>query len=104
MSRTRNVISIATLSLFLSATGVSATTEVRIYADRPEEEPSGVAMAADVLVVRPLAFVATVLGTTLFLLGAPFAAMAGDVETPGRILVEEPADYAFKRPLGDLDF
>ncbi|MFN2427481.1 MAG: hypothetical protein ABR587_13655 [Candidatus Binatia bacterium] len=104
MSCTTKLIATGAVSLLLATASIATASGQQIYVERPDDETSGASIAADVIVVRPLSFVATVLGTTVFFLGLPFAAMAGDLETPGRVLVQEPAAYTFKRPLGDLDF
>ena len=103
MSRARNAISIAAVSLLLAATTVSAASGPHPYADSPDNEPTALTIIADCLVARPLGLVATVVGTTVFVLMWPFAAMAGDVSTPGHLLVEEPADFTFQRPVGELE-
>lgn len=66
--------------------------------------PSAVAMAADLLVVRPLGLVATVLGTGLFVLQLPLSLVQGEAPVdPARKLVVAPARFTFSRPLGDLE-
>ena len=59
-------------------------------------------MAADALIVRPLGFVATVLGSVLFVVSLPFSALGGNVGEVGQRLVVDPAMFTFKRPVGDL--
>ncbi|MDJ0781101.1 MAG: hypothetical protein QNJ22_03975 [Desulfosarcinaceae bacterium] len=59
-------------------------------------------MAADALVVRPLGFVATLVGSVLFVVSLPFSALGGNVEEVGQRLVIDPALFTFKRPVGDL--
>ncbi len=39
----------------------------------------------DLLVLRPLSLVGTVLGTAVFIVGLPFEAMSGDVAGPAKI-------------------
>lgn len=65
--------------------------------------PSAEAMAADVVLVRPLTLVATVLGTGLFIVSLPFSILGGNVDDAGRNLVLKPAKSTFIRPLGDFD-
>lgn len=60
-------------------------------------------MAADALVVRPVALASTVVGAAIFLVALPFAAIAGDVKSTGDVLVGAPARYTFKRRLGDFE-
>ena len=58
------------------------------------------AMAVDMVLVRPLGIVGTVLGTTGFIVSLPFSAAGGNVGEAARKLVVEPAKYVFVRPLG----
>ena len=59
-------------------------------------------MAADVLIVRPLGIVATVVGSALFIIALPFAALGGNTEDVFEHLIKEPAKFTFQRPLGDI--
>lgn len=66
------------------------------------EDGSPEAIAADVLVARPACFVATVVGSGIFVLALPFAALGGNVKKTGRTLVGGPARMTFTRPVGDF--
>lgn len=65
--------------------------------------PSGEAMAVDLVLVRPLSFVATVLGTVAFIVSLPFSILGGNVDEAGTNLVVKPAKTTFIRPLGEFD-
>ena len=65
--------------------------------------PSAGAMAADLLVVRPVSLVAAVLGTGLFIVQLPLSAIQGEIRDPARKLVADPWRYTFTRPLGEID-
>ncbi|MBX6420870.1 MAG: hypothetical protein QJR02_09680 [Sinobacteraceae bacterium] len=69
--------------------------------DEYDTTPSATAMAADLVVLRPLSLAGTVLGTVVFIAGLPFEAISGDVSGPARRLVLEPAEFTFTRPLGE---
>ncbi len=60
------------------------------------------AVAADVVIARPLWLVATVIGTGLFVVTLPVAAMSKTVNETARTLVAKPARATFTRPLGDF--
>jgi hypothetical protein len=62
-----------------------------------------VSVAADVLVVRPVCLVATVVGSALFVVALPVAATSKSVKQTARILVTKPAKMTFTRPLGDME-
>src|SRR3569623_200203 len=59
-------------------------------------------MVVDAVVMRPLGLAATVVGTVLTVVALPFTIPSGSVETSARQLILRPADYTFKRPLGDF--
>lgn len=59
-------------------------------------------MVVDVVVMRPLGLVSTVLGAALTVVALPFTIPSGSVEASARELIVKPAEYTFKRPLGDF--
>jgi len=59
-------------------------------------------MVVDVVVMRPLGLVATVVGTVLTVVALPFTIPSGSVEASARELIVKPAEYTFQRPLGDF--
>jgi hypothetical protein len=91
----------------LIAAAVFALTAVVAQADERDgidDTPSASAMAVDLLLIRPLGLVATVLGTGLFLVQLPLSLAIGDAPTgPADKLVVEPASFTFRRPLGKMD-
>jgi len=52
--------------------------------------------------MRPLGLFATVAGTALTVVALPFTVPSGSVESSARELILKPAEYTFKRPLGDF--
>jgi len=69
----------------------------------PDTSPTGEQMALDLVIVRPLSLVGTVLGTAVFIVALPINALTLNFSDPARRLILEPAKYTFVRPLGDLD-
>lgn len=67
-----------------------------------DEETTAGAMAADLVFVRPLGIVATVLGCALFVVSLPFSALGSNTVEASQKLVKDPAKFTFKRPLGDF--
>lgn len=66
--------------------------------------PSAGAMVFDLILVRPVSLVATVLGTGLFILNLPLSVFEKNAPAqPFHQLVVEPARYTFTRPLGALN-
>ena len=71
----------------------------------PDSAPSAGAMAFDLVVIRPLSLVATLLGSGLFLLQLPLDLIQGTPPVdPAQKLVVEPARYTFDRPLGVMEY
>jgi len=60
------------------------------------------AMVADVFIARPAGLVAIVLGSAVFIVALPFAAISGSVEPVARTLVADPFKFTFTRPVGDF--
>ena len=74
------------------------------YNDSLDNSPSAGAMAFDLIIVRPVSLVATVLGTGLFIVSLPLALIQRDAPTAAaKKLVAEPARYTFERPLGVME-
>jgi hypothetical protein len=66
-------------------------------------EPTTAEMYADGLIARPLGAVASVLGAVVFVVTLPFTLPSKSVDRAAKKLVAEPAQYTFKRPLGQFD-
>jgi len=65
-----------------------------------EVEPG--AVVADVAIVRPGCFVATVVGSAVFIAALPIAVISRSVKDTADTLVVQPAKATFTRPLGDF--
>jgi hypothetical protein len=68
-----------------------------------DDSPSGEQMALDLVLMRPLGLVGTVIGIGVFVVSTPFCALAWNCVDPARRLILEPAKFTFTRELGDLD-
>lgn len=69
--------------------------------DFSEEEEIGFgAMAADLLLVRPVSILGCIVGGALFVVSIPFAHR--NIEAVGEKMVSEPIQYTFNRKLGDF--
>ncbi len=60
-------------------------------------------VAADTLVVRPVCLAATVVGSALFVIALPIAAISHSVKKTAHVLVVRPARATFTRRLGDME-
>ncbi|MCD4716658.1 MAG: hypothetical protein K8R45_07950 [Desulfobacterales bacterium] len=67
-----------------------------------DSEITAASMIGDLFVLRPLGFVATILGTALFIVTLPVTAAVGDTKVAQEKLVTEPGKFTFERPLGKL--
>lgn len=85
---------------------MAATVSGSALAERPLNEPTtgdkGSDMLVDLVLVRPLGAVATVIGTAAFVISLPFTLPSGSADEAARELVGKPAEYTFNRPLGDF--
>lgn len=85
--------------------GASAGDETSAQYDPGKE---AVDIFVDLIVIRPISVVATLVGTGLFIGLSPFAGLAtiapphDAIVRAGNAFVALPACYAFKRPMGDL--
>jgi hypothetical protein len=59
-------------------------------------------VVADVVLVRPGCFIATVIGSAVFVVALPFAATSKSIHTTADTLVVHPAEATFSRPVGDF--
>jgi hypothetical protein len=64
----------------------------------------GTDMLVDIVVMRPLGLAATVIGTALTIVALPFTIPTGSVGDSAREMIVKPAQYTFKRPLGQFDY
>lgn len=90
--KTELVVGICAAALLLGS-----TQSTRAAADEP------LAAAADALVVRPVCLAATVVGSAVFVVALPVAALSKSVKKTAETLVVKPAQATFTRPLGDMD-
>lgn len=67
------------------------------------EDPPGELILVDALVVRPLGIVACIVGAVGTIVISPFTASSRSCDRVENELLKKPADFTFKRPLGDMD-
>ena len=74
------------------------------FAGNPVEvqEKTAEGMAFDLVLLRPLGLVATVLGSAVHVVGLIFSGPGGNAGESAELLVKEPAKFTFARPLGDF--
>jgi hypothetical protein len=62
---------------------------------------SPMSVAADIFLARPASFLGTVAGTGFWIVTSPITFLNGNASDTYDLLVQTPADYTFKRPLGE---
>ena len=65
-------------------------------------EDNSVAAITDVALVRPGCFLATIIGSAVFIVALPIAAISGSIKSTADTLVVAPAAATFTRPIGDF--
>ena len=91
----------ATALLAVSASAAAIDNKDASFSSEANTTPSSGAIAADIVLLRPLGLAGTLLGTALFVVGLPFEAISGDISGPANRLIVQPAQFTFARPLGD---
>jgi hypothetical protein len=81
---------------------LAGTTSLQAQ-EKQEKHPSFVTKAADAVVVRPISFASTVIGSAFFVIGLPVTSLMKKNKPAARALVTYPAWSTFQRPLGDMD-
>jgi hypothetical protein len=92
LTKCLKVIALA-LVLAFPATSWSNTSTI-------DETPSALAMTGDAFFVRPVMLVTTVIGTAIFVVSSPFAALGGNIGESFEQLVQKPFETTFVRCLG----
>jgi len=98
MSAWKKLVVIPALTLAVAVPPAFALDQEQIG-----REPTTGEMYADGLIARPLGLVASVLGAVVFVVTLPFSLPSKSVDSAAKELVAVPAQYTFKRPLGQFD-
>jgi len=91
------------MALTVSPLSGLAANVIEAEMNSNKEPPDPGAMLIDLIVVRPLGLVATLGGSAIFIVSLPFSALGGNAEDALESLVVSPAEFTFKRPLGEFD-
>ena len=78
----------------------SALVTAGVAIAEEDEQPGLLAMYTDLLVLRPLGLITTVIGSAAYVVSLPFTAPTGGLKMAGKTLVAEPAMFTFARCLG----
>ncbi len=55
----------------------------------------------DTVALRPIGFASLLVGCALYTVSLPIAALTRSMDSTYRILIKDPFDYTFKRPVGE---
>jgi len=102
MLRYRKTLVSCFLIVALLVSPLSALSET-VEQNRGKKENSAEMMTVDLIAARPIGLVATVGGALVFLISWPFSALGGNSDEAWQTLVVSPAEYTFKRPLGEFE-
>ncbi len=59
-------------------------------------------IVGDVILLKPVGFVVMVAGTVLYIASWPIAAITDSSDHTYEVLVKQPYDYTFTRPVGEI--
>ena len=65
-------------------------------------ERSADKMVFDLVILRPAGLIGTAAGSFIYIISLPFSYAGGNQKEALNSLVKKPAEYTFKRPLGDF--
>ena len=95
MKKIMNIVVATLLILAFNSVSLAAI-------QKSSSRPSAGAVVSDVLVLRPLGFAGTILGSAAFVVSLPVTLATHKVDRAEKLLVEEPYNYTFERPLGHM--
>ncbi|MCJ7662878.1 MAG: hypothetical protein MUO24_01405 [Desulfobacterales bacterium] len=71
------------------------------YDPQQMDKPTGTEITFDFIIARPLGLVGMALGSTIFVVTFPLAAVTGSTKNTASALVGEPFNFTFVRGLGE---
>ena len=83
--------------------GLALVTPCGAAEKEVSRDPDPGQVVLDTILVRPVCFVATAVGSVCFIVSLPFSVPSKSVHRVANSLVKKPAHATFKRPLGDMD-
>ena len=97
----RSIVLMIVTIFLLTVTAAPALAQQK----NPGSEPDPEIVIADLILVRPLGFIATVFGAALFVVTLPFTVFGGEENTNMVIekIIKEPARFTFERPVGQFE-
>jgi hypothetical protein len=101
--RSMRVVVVFTLVMALIGTAQLASAQPPYPTPDQPTEPSAEAILADVIFLRPAGFIATVLGTAIYIISLPVSLPTRSANAVAEKMVLAPGRYTFTRPIGVPD-
>ena len=70
--------------------------------DNSSKDPSIGEVLGDILWIRPMGVIGIVMGATAYVISLPVTAPLKKTNEASQILIKDPYNYYFKRPLGEI--
>ncbi len=96
----RRTVKLAIMTLALVVATCLIAPPAKALAPAQQENITSGSMIADLFLIRPIGVVATAFGAVVFVASLPFTLTGNNVGQASKVLLEKPAEYTFKRPLG----
>ena len=93
----KRIIILLIISFFLLSFNLLVFAE-----DNSSANPSVGEVVGDILWIRPLGVVGTVMGATAYVISLPVTAPLKKTDEAKKVLITEPYNYYFKRPIGEM--
>ena len=91
------LILIFSIMLIVSTAGYSKAASVKV------EEASSPEILLDIVFLRPLGLVSTIVGSAVFVISLPITIPTKSADDVVSKMVYDPFNYTFKRPIGSLN-
>lgn len=99
----KSIIALLLVVAFVGTSALASEYEAQPIHPPANQEVSGGAILADVVLIRPVSFVGLVLGSATWLVAAPLSAIADGkkgFKKTTRVLIQDPFHYTFNRSMG----
>lgn len=96
-SKMKRMIIVLIISFFVLSFNLLVFAE-----DNSSKDPSIGEVLGDILWIRPLGVIGTVMGATAYVISLPVTAPLKKTNEASQILIKDPYNYYFKRPLGEI--
>lgn len=86
------------IAVLLTLTIVIVFSSSTAFADKDKD----LDVVADVLLYKPVGLAALIGGASIFVISLPIAAITRSIDTTANVLLKQPFDYVFVRPIGEI--